>query len=210
MKRWKRREFIAGLGSAAAFAMPHIAEAQRGERVRQIGMLVGGNEKDAQLQREVATFARELAKLGWMDGRNVGITNRWGGGDANRVRINVSELVRAVPDIIVATGSEATRALKQETSTIPIVFISVTDPVASGFVASFARPGANITGFTSEEPSIAGKWLAILKEIAPFVTTVMVLYDAENPNWDSAVPLLLHGAYVTRGWMSRGNAALSI
>ena len=177
----RRREFIAGLGSAAAW--PVAARAQQPDRVRRIGVLLSGSENDAQLQRAIATFARQLVKSGWTDGRNVGIAYRWAGGDANRIRNNVSELVRQVPDVIVAVGSEATRALNQKTSTIPIVFTSVTDPVAEGFVASFARPGGNITGFTSEEHSIASKWLSLLKEVAPGITTVIMLYYSENPNW---------------------------
>jgi putative tryptophan/tyrosine transport system substrate-binding protein len=176
----RRREFIAGLGSTAAW--PIAARAQ-GERVRHVGVLLSGSENDAQLQRAIATFAQQLVKSGWTDGHNVGIAYRWAGGDADRVRSNVSELVRQAPDVIVAVGSEATRALKQQTSTIPIVFTSVTDPAAEGFVATFARPGGNITGFTSEEHSIAGKWLSLLKEIAPGTTNVMMLYYSENPNW---------------------------
>ena len=154
----KRREFIAGLGAAAAWPMAARAQV---ERLKHVGVLLSGSENDAQLRRSIATFTQQLAISGWTDGRNVGIAYRWAGGDANRARNNVSELVRQVPDVIVAVGSEATRALKQQTSTIPIVFTSVTDPVAEGFVASFARPGGNITGFTSEEHSIAGKWLKI-------------------------------------------------
>jgi putative tryptophan/tyrosine transport system substrate-binding protein len=183
----RRREFIAGLGSAAVApsAMSPVAgRAQQPGGMRRIGFLMSGGENDAQLREDIATFAQELAKSGWTDGRNIGIALRWGGGDVNRIRTNVSELVGALPDVVVAVGSEATSALKRQTSTIPIIFISVTDPVASGFVASFARPGGNITGFTSEEPSIAGKWLTILKEIAPAIATVMVLYYPENPNWE--------------------------
>jgi putative tryptophan/tyrosine transport system substrate-binding protein len=176
----KRREFIAGLGGAAAWQVAALA--QQAEVVRRVGVLFSG-KNETRTQREMAIFAQVLAKSGWIDGRNVGIAYRWGDGDANRIRVNVSELLPAAPDVIVAVGSEATRALSQQTSTVPVVFVSVTDPVANGFVASFARPGANITGFTSEEPSIAGKWLAILKEIAPGVLTVMVLYYPENPNW---------------------------
>jgi putative tryptophan/tyrosine transport system substrate-binding protein len=180
----RRRAFIAGLGAAAVAARAVAARAQQEKRVRRVGVLMSGSEDDAQLQRQLATFGQELAKSGWTDGGDIDITYRWGGGDAGRIRDNVLELVRAVPDVIVAVGSEATSTLKQQTSAIPIVFVSVTDPVASGFVASFARPGANITGFTSEEHSIAGKWLTILKEIAPGVATVMMLYYPENSNWE--------------------------
>ena len=177
----RRREFITVLGSAATW--PLAARAQLGDRVRRIGVLLSGSENDTQLQRAIATFAQQLVKSGWTDGRNVAIAYRWAGGDANRIRNNVSELVRSLPDVIVAVGSEATRALKQQTSTIPIVFASVTEPVGEGFVASFARPGGNITGFTSEEHSIAGKWMGLLKEIAPDITSVMMLYYSENQNW---------------------------
>jgi putative tryptophan/tyrosine transport system substrate-binding protein len=178
----RRREFIAGLGVAAAW--PIVARAQQSERVRRIGVLLSGSEDDARIHRSIATFALELAKSGWTEGRNIGITYLWGEGDVGRIRSNVSEIVRTAPDLIVATASEATVALKRQTSTLPIVFVLIGDPVAQGLVATFARPGGNITGFTSEEASIAGKWLTILKEIAPATTNVMVLYYPENPNWE--------------------------
>jgi ABC-type uncharacterized transport system substrate-binding protein len=179
----RRREFIAGIGGTAA-TWPFVARAQQSERVRRIGVLLSGSENDARIHRSIATFALELGKSGWTNGRNIRVAYLWGEGDVSRIRNNVSEIVRAAPDIIVATASEATVALKAQTSTLPIVFVLIGDPVAQGLVASFARPGGNITGFTSEESSIAGKWLTILKEIAPATTTVMVLYYLENPNWE--------------------------
>jgi putative tryptophan/tyrosine transport system substrate-binding protein len=177
----KRRTFIAGLGSAAAW--PLAATAQQNERVRRIGMLLSGGQDDTRNHRSIATFAMVLAKSSWTEGRNISIKLLWGHGDAGRIQNNVSEIVRAAPDLIVATGSEATVALKQQTDTLPIVFVLIGDPVAQGLVASFARPSGNITGFTSEEASIAGKWLTILKEIAPATTNVMVLCYQENPSW---------------------------
>jgi putative ABC transport system substrate-binding protein len=178
----RRREFIAGLAGASAW--PVIVRAQQAERVRRVGVLLSGSENDARIHRSIATFALELAKSGWTGGRNIGIEYLWGEGDASRIRNNVSEIVRAAPDVIISTASEATVALKRQTNTLPIVFVLIGDPVAQGLVASFARPGGNITGFTSEESSIAGKWLTILKEIAPATTTVMVLYYLQNPNWE--------------------------
>jgi ABC-type uncharacterized transport system substrate-binding protein len=177
----RRRQLIAGLGSAVAW--PLVARAQQPERMRRIGVLLSVSEGDARIHRSIATFALELAKSGWTEGHNIGIAYLWGEGDASRIRNNVSEIVRAAPDLIVATASEATVALKRQTGILPIIFVLIGDPVAQGLVASFARPAGNITGFTSEEASIAGKWLTILKEIAPAITNVMVLYYPENPNW---------------------------
>jgi putative ABC transport system substrate-binding protein len=177
----RRREFIAGLGSAAALAV--AARAQQPERMRRIGVLLSGGQGDARIHRSIATFALELAKSGWTEGRNISIKYLWGDGDVSRIRNNVSEIVRAAPDLIVSTASEATVALQRQTNALPIVFVLIGDPVAQGLVASFARPGGNITGFTSEEASIAGKWLTILKEIAPATSNVTVLCYQENPNW---------------------------
>jgi putative ABC transport system substrate-binding protein len=181
----RRREFflLGGAAVAARVNFPTLARAQKGARAQRVGVLFSA-KNDAQSRSEIEAFAKELAKSGWIDGRNISIEYRWGNGDASHIRTNVSDLVRAVPDVIVAVGSEATSALKRQTSTIQVIFISVTDPAASGFVTSFARPGGNITGFTSEEHSIAGKWLTILREIAPGTATVMVLYYPENPNWE--------------------------
>jgi putative ABC transport system substrate-binding protein len=178
MRRW---EFIAGLAGAAAW--PLVAGAQQSDRVRRIGLLLSGSQGDARIKRSIATFALELAKSGWTEGRNISIKYLWGDGDVGRIRNNVSEIVRVAPDLIVATASEATVALQRQTITVPIVFVLIGDPVAQGLVASFPRPGGNITGFTSEEASIAGKWLTILKEIAPATTNVAVLCYQENPNW---------------------------
>ncbi len=176
----RRREFIAGLGSAAT-VWPCAARAQ--SRTPMIGMMMTGNESDPQNQEDHAAFAEALAKLGWTDGRNVVIAYRWGGANDGRIREAVAELVGKAPDVIVARGTQTTAILKRQTISIPIVFVNVADPVASGFVASFAHPGGNITGFTSEEFSLAGKWLSLLKDIAPGIADVMVLYSPQNPNW---------------------------
>jgi putative tryptophan/tyrosine transport system substrate-binding protein len=188
----RRRQFIAGLGGAVAW--PVVATAQQGERVRRIGVLLSGSEDDARIRRSIATFARELARSGWTEGRNIEIAYLWGAGDATHIRNNVAEIVRAAPDVVVATASEATVALKRQTNTLPIVFVLIGDPVAQGLVASFARPGGNITGFTSEESSIAGKWSTILKEIAPATSTVMGLYYHENPNWEGHLRAIITAA----------------
>ena len=137
----RRREFIAGLGSAAAW--PVLAHAQQGERVRRIGVFMMGDENDPEGKRRVSVFTQALADLGWIDGRNVRMDFRWGGGDANRIRALAQELVGLQPDIILTQGTPATIAVQRETRTIPIVFASVGDPVASGMVARLDRPSGN-------------------------------------------------------------------
>src|SRR6516164_6282408 len=139
----RRREFIAGLGSAAVWSLS--ARAQQGDRVRRIGMLMAGNENDN--TSRLSAFTRALADLGWTDGRNVRMEVRWTGDDINRIRVLAQELVGLQPDIILAGGTTVTAALQRETRTIPIVFASVRDPVASGLVARLYRPNGNITGF---------------------------------------------------------------
>ena len=194
----RRREFIAGLGAGAAW--PLVARAQQGERVRRIGWL--GTETEEQ---SIPAFLQELQKLGWTVGHNLQFDRYGRAGGESVLRASAEELVARAPDVIVATGTPFTKIVKQLTRTIPIVFANVADPVASGFVESFARPGGNITGFSSLENSIAGKWLSILKEVAPSTTHVMVLYDPVNSNWDgyvrtieSAAPLLKVNVSATR------------
>jgi putative ABC transport system substrate-binding protein len=172
----KRREFITLLGGAAAW--PVAARAQQGERMRRIGVLMGFAEDNADAQALLAAFLQSLQQLGWTDGRNVRIDTRWGGGDAERHRRYAAELVTLTPDVILASSSPALGPLLQATRTIPIVFTAITDPVGAGFVDSLARPGGNATGFTSFEYGNSGKWLELLKEIAPHVTRVAVLRDA--------------------------------
>jgi putative ABC transport system substrate-binding protein len=173
----KRRTFIAGLGSAAAW--PLVARAQQGDRVRRIGMLWPGDENDPPSKTWVSAFTQALAGLGWSDGRNVRMDVRWGGGDANRIRALAQELVGLQPDIIVTATVRATDALQRGTRTIPIVVAGIGDPVASGLVARLDRPGGNITGFALFEPSLGGKWLELLTEIAPGLKRAAVMFDPD-------------------------------
>jgi putative ABC transport system substrate-binding protein len=172
-----RRKFLATLGGAAA-AWPLAARAQQGERVRRIGVLMGIAADDAAGQARLAAFLQGLAQLGWIDGRNVRIDFRWGGGDAERNRGLAAELVGLAPDVIMAHSSAAVAPLLQQSRSIPIVFTVVADAVGAGYVDSMARPGGNATGFINWEYSIGGKWLELLKEIAPGATRVAVLRDA--------------------------------
>jgi len=178
----RRREFIAGLGGAAAW--PAAVRGQQPGRVRRIGVLIDLTENDPQSRAELAALQEGLARLGWIEGRNLQSTNRLSDGDDSRLRSHAGELVLASPDVIISRGTKATAILKQRTSTIPIVFVPVSDPVASGFVASIARPAGNLTGFIDEEFSFGGKWLSILRELAPRLDRVMALYDHDNTNWD--------------------------
>ena len=172
----KRREFITLLGGAAA-AWPLAARAQQPERMRRIGVLMSLAADDPEAQARLAAFLQGLQQLGWTDGRNVRIDYRWAAGDADRIRRYAAELVALAPDVILASGSPSVAALLQATRTVPIVFAHVADPVGAGFVESLARPGGNATGFTLFEYGISGKWLELLKEIAPGVTRVAVLRD---------------------------------
>jgi putative ABC transport system substrate-binding protein len=176
----KRREFITLLGGAAA-AWPLAARAQQPERVRRIGALMNTAADDPESQANVAVFLQGLQQLGWTVGRNVGIDYRWTSGDADRVRRYAAELVALAPDVILTVGSSLVGPLQQATRTVPIVFVQVTDPVGAGYVASLARPGGNATGFTVFEYSISGKWLELLKQIAPGITRAAVLRDPANP-----------------------------
>jgi putative tryptophan/tyrosine transport system substrate-binding protein len=175
----KRRAFIAGLGSTAVW--PVAARAQQDDRVRQIGILTALSDRGA-IQSSVAEV---LARAGWVEGRNIRFEYRFGAGDAERTAAYAAELIGRSPDVILCNGTLVTSILKQRTSTIPVVFVNVADPVASGLVASFAHPGSNITGFTSVEFSLAGKWLTLLKDLVPELSTVMMLYDHTNPIGES-------------------------
>jgi putative tryptophan/tyrosine transport system substrate-binding protein len=152
----RRREFIAGLGGAAAW--PLAARAQQGERVRRIGVLIAWSENDPEFGSWLATFIQELARLDWVDGRNVRIDQHSGNDDTERTGAFAKELIRLQPDVLLAAGTPATTALQRETRTIPIVFSVVTDPVGSGFVASLPRPGGNITGFQHSHRSPESGW----------------------------------------------------
>ena len=170
----RRREFISLVGGAAAW--PLTARAQQGERMRRIGVLMNA-EDDPAGQARVAAFVRTLQSLGWTAGRNVQIDIRWGVADAASSRRYAAEMVALAPDVILAGASAATAAMHEATRTLPIVFVNVSDPVGAGYVASLARPGSNITGFTFIEYGTSGKWLELLKEIAPRVTRVAIFRD---------------------------------
>ena len=173
----RRREFITLVGSAAAY--PLAASAQQGQRVRRIGVLMNLASDDAEEQARIAAFHQGLQQLGWTVGRNVQIDYRWGAGNADRIRKFAAELVALAPDVILSAGSPSVAALQQATRTVPVVFVTVVDPVSSGFVDSLAQPGGNITGFALYEYSIGGKWLELLKEIAPGIARAAVIRDAE-------------------------------
>jgi putative ABC transport system substrate-binding protein len=172
----RRREFITLLGGAAV-AWPLSARAQQSERMRRIGILVGLSANDPQGQATLATLLQALQLLGWIDGRNVRIDYRWSGGNANDGRKYAAELVALAPDVMVATGGASVGPLLQAAKTIPVVFANVPDPVGSGFVESLSRPGGNATGFLQFEYNLSGKWLELLKQIAPNVTNSAILWD---------------------------------
>jgi putative ABC transport system substrate-binding protein len=171
----KRREFITLLGGAATWSL--AARAQQPDRIRLVGMLMSYAENDSEAQAWVAAFREGLQKLGWTEGRNIRIDLRWAGGEFDRIPRLAKELVDLQPDLILSQVTPTTAALLQQTRTIPIVFAMVADPVGSGFVASLARPGDHVTGFAALEGSLGGKWLELLKEIAPRVARVAMLFD---------------------------------
>ena len=175
----RRREFITLLGGTAIW--PLAARAQQSERKRRVGVLMGLSADDAEAQDRIAAFVQGLQQLGWTDGRNLQIDYRRGAGDTDLTRRYAAELVALAPDVILASGGTVVGALLQATRTVPIVFTQTPDPVAAGFVASLARPGGNATGFTTSEYGISGKWLELLKEIAPGVTRAAVLRDPTIP-----------------------------
>jgi putative tryptophan/tyrosine transport system substrate-binding protein len=172
----KRRAFIRLLGGGAA-ALPRIARAQRVQRQRQIGVLLGLAENDAEGRARLGGFVQTLQQLGWTDGENIQIVVRYTEGDSDRARGLAAELVALAPDVILTSGASTVGTMLQATRSVPIVFAGVADPVGAGFVDSLAQPGGNATGFTSYEYSISGKWLDLLKEIAPVVKRVAVLRD---------------------------------
>jgi putative ABC transport system substrate-binding protein len=173
----RRRKFITLLGGAAA-AWPLAASAQQADRVRRIGILMNLAADDPQGQARVAAFLQGLQEAGWSVGRNVQIDIRWGMGDAERIRKNVTELVALTPDTILATTFPIVVALQQATRDVPIVFAGLIDPVGAGLVASLGRPGGNTTGFAGFEYGMSVKWLELLKQIAPRITRVAVLRDS--------------------------------
>jgi putative ABC transport system substrate-binding protein len=177
--RLERRRFITLLGGATAW--PLVARAQQGERMRRIGILLNRAADDPQGQAWLKAFLQALQQLGWGDGRNVQIDVRWGENDADRSRRYAQELVALAPDIFFfASGTVSVTALQHVTRTLPIVFANVADPVGAGFVDSLSRPGGNVTGFMAFEYGFSGKWLELLKQIAPQVTRAAVIRDPDN------------------------------
>ncbi len=172
----RRREFIVLVGGAAV-GWPLTARAQQPVRVRRIGLLMGYPEGDLQAQANVSALREGLRTLGWIEGRNIRIDYRWAGADADKARTFAKELVGTTPDVIVPSTNQVTAILQQETRTIPIVFAFVGDPVGSGFVTSLSRPGGNLTGFANFENSIGGKWLEVLREIAPRARRVGFIFS---------------------------------
>jgi putative ABC transport system substrate-binding protein len=175
----RRREFITLLGGAAA-AWPHGVIAQPADRMRRIGVLIALAENDPQAQANIAAFRRGLQELGWTEGRNIRFDYRFAGGNIERMRVYAAELVDLAPDVVLVHSNPFLAALRQANRTIPTVFAQVADPVGSGFVESLARPGGNVTGFSNYESEIGGKWLDVLKEVAPRVTRAAVLLHPET------------------------------
>jgi len=182
----RRREFITGIGVTAAWAL--AARAQQRERMRRIGVLTPRDENDPEWKPRYSAFAQARADLGWIDGRNVRMDLRWAGGDINRIRALAQELVSLQPDIILANSTAVTAAFQRETRTIPIVMVNVTEPVDRGFVAAFNQPGGNITGFTTLEASLGGKWLELLSEIAPGLKRAAAMFNPDTAPVSSYMP----------------------
>jgi ABC-type uncharacterized transport system substrate-binding protein len=174
-----RREFVALLGGAAA-AWPVAARAQQAERVRRMGVLLGWTPGTPQSGPFLAAFTRALQELGWVEGRNVRIDYRWAGSDADQITAFAKELVNLQPDLIIGHSTPVAAALQRETKTIPIVFVTVSDPIGSGFVASLPRPGGNMTGFINIESTLGGKWIELLREVAPNVTRAGLMFHPET------------------------------
>jgi ABC-type uncharacterized transport system substrate-binding protein len=174
----RRREFIALLGGAAT-AWPLTARSQPSNRLRSVGVLIGGGETDPEFRAATAAFAQRLQQLGWTEGHNLRLEYRWGDGKADDIRKYATELVALAPDLIVVSGTAAAGPLIRATRAVPIVFVNVPDPVGSGYVESLARPGGNVTGFANFEYGLSAKWLQLLKEIAPTTKRAAILRDAE-------------------------------
>jgi len=174
----RRREFVTLLGGAAAW--PIAARAQQRGLLRRIGVLMSWDESDPEIKTFFSSFMQGLAKSGWTDGGNVQMEVRWAGGNIDRLRMFAKELVDLQPDVILATSTPATAALQQATRAIPIVFAGISDPVGAGFVASLSRPGGNLTGFINMEGALGGKWLEVLKEIAPDIKRAAIMFNPDT------------------------------
>ena len=171
----KRREFITLVGGAAAW--PLATRAQQRERMRLIGMLLPFAENDEKTRGDLDLFREQLRQRGWTEHQNVEITIRWAAGDVGRIQTLAKELVALKPDVILGRSTPVTKAILHESTAIPIVFVVVSDPVGDGIVASFARPGGNVTGFTNVEASLGSKWVEVLKEVSPAISRVAVIFD---------------------------------
>ena len=174
----RRREFIAALGGAAAW--PVAGRAQQSGRIRRIGVLMAESENDPESQARVSAFQQRLATLGWSVGRTVQIDYRWADGDVERTRASSAELLARSPDVVLAIASLSVKAFLRASTTVPIVFIGVSEPVAQGFVASLAHPGGNVTGFTNLEWTFGAKWLELLREIAPGIRRAAIMFNPET------------------------------
>jgi putative ABC transport system substrate-binding protein len=190
----RRREFITLLGGSAAW--PLAARAEQAERVWRIGVLGGYAADDPEVAPRAAALKRGLDALGWSEGRNIRIDYRWAAGDAARMRAYAADLVSQGSDLILTSTTPTLRALQQATRTIPIVFVAISDPVGDGFVASLARPGGNITGFSSHDPAMAGKWLELLKECAPGLERVAIIFNPDTAPHSVYLPLITAAAPV--------------
>jgi putative ABC transport system substrate-binding protein len=198
----RRREFIAGLSGAAA-AWPLAARAEQGGAMRRIGVLMNAAATETEYQSYLAAFIQGLRQLGWTEGQNLRIDVRWNAGDVGLARTYAAQLIGLMPDVILAAGTINLTVIQQATSTVPIVFVQVADPVAQGFVASVRQPAGNLTGFSLLEFSLGGKWLSLLKEIAPGLARIAVMFNPETAPYikflmqviESAAPLL--GVQVT-------------
>jgi len=193
----QRREFIKVLGGAAV-ALPVSSHAQQPKQMRRIGVILPANADNAEFQAFLASFLQGMALLGWTIGHNVQIDTRWPGANADDIRKHATELVALAPDVILAHGASTAGPVMQATRTVPIVFPVVFDPVGAGLVESLARPGGNVTGFMNTEYSIAGKWLELLKQVAPSVTRVAVFRDTATPT-GSAMFGVIQGAAPSLG-----------
>jgi putative ABC transport system substrate-binding protein len=176
----KRREFITLLGGAAAATWPLAARAQQPDRVRRIGVMMNGAATETAPQSYVATLVQTLRQLGWTEGQNLRVDVRWNAGDAALARTYAAQLIGLMPDVILASSTTNLTVIQQATSTVPVVFVPVSDPVEQGFVASLTKPGGNLTGFSMYEFSIGGKWVNLLKEIYPGLARVGVMFNPDT------------------------------
>jgi putative tryptophan/tyrosine transport system substrate-binding protein len=175
----RRRDFVAGLGSTAVL-LPLESRAQSSPRQRRLGVLIGALPSDPGGQTQVTAFVKALAELGWIEGRNIAIAYRWSGANIALAEVSAKELMAFNPDILLVRSTPPTIALQRATSTIPIVFVNVAEPVSSGIVPNLARPGGNVTGFTSFGASIGGKWVQLLKEVAPQLVRIGIIYNSQT------------------------------